>query len=405
MPTVIDLQRAEDPRDIVYLAVQALAEGKVIAVPTETVYGLAASVLCSDAVQRMASLKRVQADVTAADATEENETGTHVSAECSMAIAVKSADEALDYMCQDSPLAIRFARRCWPGPVTLVVPCDMSRSAVSCFPKPVRELIVSQTGHICIRVVAHRLFEQLQKYCAGPIVMCSAKRYGSTSARKGVDVVEQFGDDVPLVLDDGPTRYGGPSTVVRASGNHFKIIREGVVETAAIRQYARPSIVLVCTGNTCRSPMAEALLKKRIDDRFGNSPGGALIPSVSSVGLAAMPGDQAAAQAVDVMRQRGLDISMHESQPFGEQTLRSADLILTMTRSHRNAILQRWPQAEDRVFTVRRDGGDISDPVGSPVQIYKACADQIDGELAQWVESMGPEWLAIPETGEEGENK
>ncbi|QDV14905.1 Low molecular weight protein-tyrosine-phosphatase YwlE [Rosistilla oblonga] len=397
MPTVIDLQRAEDPRDIVYLAVQALAEGKVIALPTETVYGLAASVLCADAVQRMTELKR--------KLEEQTPTGGKPRTEYSLAIAVKSADEAIDYMCHDSPLAIRFARRCWPGPVTLVVPCDPTRSAASCFPEAVRELVVSQSGHIGVRVVAHRLFEQLQKYCAGPIVICSANRCGSPSTTTGVAVVEQFGDDVPLVVDDGPTRYGGPSTVVRANGNQFKIIREGVVETAAIRQYARPSIVLVCTGNTCRSPMAEALLKKRIDERFGNSPSGAIIPSVSSVGLAAMPGDQAATQAVDVMRERGLDISGHESQPFGEQTIRSADLILTMTRSHRNAILQRWPHAQDRVFTVRRDGGDISDPVGSPVQIYQACADQIDRELAQWVESLGPEWLAISESGEEGENQ
>ncbi|MEZ6087764.1 MAG: Sua5/YciO/YrdC/YwlC family protein [Pirellulaceae bacterium] len=378
-----------------------LAEGKVIALPSETVYGLAASVLSSDAVERMVRIKCNTGDIAVGE--QNSGTATQERPPCSLAIAVKSVDEALDYMCYDSPLAIRFARRCWPGPVTLVVPCDIARSAVSRFPKPVQDLMIGPKGDISIRVVAHRLFEQLQKYCAGPIALCSAARYGSAPATTGIAVVEQFGDDIPVVLDDGPTRYGGPSTVVRADGNQFRIIREGVVESAAIRQYARPSIMLVCTGNTCRSPMAEALLKRRIEEKFGNLPAAAIMPTVASVGLAAMPGDPATPQAIDVMRQRGLDISAHESQPFGEQIIRSADLILTMTRSHRNAILARWPEAQDRVFTVRRDGGDISDPVGSPVEIYNACADQIDRELAQWVDSLGDDWIAIPETGGDGD--
>ena len=393
MPMVVDLQRADDPRDIVYLAAQALAEGRAIAVPSETVYGLAASVLSVSAVQQLVQLKAAGA-----------EKSTHDS-ECSFAIAVKSADEALDYMCHDSVLALRLARRCWPGPVTIVVPCDLARSAAARFPRPVRDTIISRSGDIGMRVVAHRLFEQLQNYCAGPIAICGASRYGEPPATTAAAVVEQFGDALPLIVDDGSTTYGGPSTVVRVSGNHFNIIREGVVETAAIRQYARPQIVLVCTGNTCRSPMAEAIMKKHIDERFGSSPGGAMIPSVASVGLAAMPGDPASPQAVQVMRERGIDLSKHESQPFGEQIVRSADLILTMTRSHRSAILQRWPDAEDRVFTVRRDGGDITDPVGSPVEIYKACADQIDRELSAWVDGLGPEWLAIPETGSNGDDQ
>lgn len=395
MPTVIDLQKADDPRDIVYLAVQALAEGKVIAVPSETVYALAASVLCAEAVQRLAVLKKPSDDAPVRSG--------GLADQCWLAVAVKSADEALDYMCHDSTLALRFARRCWPGPVTLVTPCDWQRSAVSRFPKPVRDLIVSDSGDIGIRVVSHPLFVQMQKYCAGPIALCSARRYGQPQATTGIAVAEQFGDDIPLVLDHGATHFGGPSTVVRVRGNQFKILREGVVETAAIRQYARPSIVLVCTGNTCRSPMAEALLKRQLDQRLGNSPSGTIIPHVTSVGLAAMPGDAASPQAVEVMKARGLDISHHSSQPFGEQVIRSADLILTMTQSHRNAILARWPEAQSRVHTLRHDGRDITDPVGAPVEIYQACADQIDQELARWVDSLGPEWVAIPDVDGKGE--
>ena len=384
MARVIDLQRADDPRDIVHRAVQAIAEHECIALPSETVYGLAASALSVAAVEQMMQLKRCD--------------GSARHGGCSIAIAVKSADEVLDYICDDSMLALRLARRCWPGPVTLMVPCDKARSAASRFPTGVRELLIDRDGYVSFRVVAHRLFENMLKYCAGPIALTGASRAGKSPALTGAKVAEEFGDEVSLIVDDGPTRFGGPSTVVRINQERYRIIREGVVETAAVRGYARPSILVVCTGNTCRSPMAEVLLKKHLEEHFAGQPSGTILPSVASVGLAAMPGDPASPQSVEVMSERGLDLSDHQSQPLGEQALQSADLVLTMTRSHRDGILMRWPDASDRVFTLRRDGGDISDPVGSPVEIYKACADQIDRELAAWVAELGPHWTVSPDT-------
>ena len=101
-PVVIDLRSAEDWRDVVHRAVQALAEGGLVALPTETVYGLAASALDEDAVCRLLAAK----DRTAAKP---------------LTLAIKSADEARDYAPDMCPLAQRLARRCWPGPVTLVV--------------------------------------------------------------------------------------------------------------------------------------------------------------------------------------------------------------------------------------------------------------------------------------------
>ena len=101
MPAVvIDLRHADDLRDVVHQTVQALAEGKIVAFPTETVYGLAASALDEQAVERLAAIKgRKQGHP--------------------LTLAIKSADEARDYVPDMSPLAQRLARRCWPGPVTL----------------------------------------------------------------------------------------------------------------------------------------------------------------------------------------------------------------------------------------------------------------------------------------------
>ena len=101
-PLVIDIRSAEDTRDVVHRAVQALAEGRLVALPTETVYGLAASALDERAVKRLLAVKNRPEGQP-------------------LTLAVKSADDALDYVPDLSLLGRRLARRCWPGPVTLVV--------------------------------------------------------------------------------------------------------------------------------------------------------------------------------------------------------------------------------------------------------------------------------------------
>ncbi len=124
-PIVIDIRNADDARDVVHRAVQALAEGQVIALPTETVYGLAASACRADAVDRLMQVKGRPANQP-------------------LTLAIKSAEEAPDFVPDMSPLARRLARRCWPGPVTLVVDNRHSEGLTKQLPREVREVISSE---------------------------------------------------------------------------------------------------------------------------------------------------------------------------------------------------------------------------------------------------------------------
>ena len=143
--------------------------------------------------------------------------------------------------------------------------------------------------------------------------------------------------------------------------------------------------------------MAEALLRKRIADKLGCGSDevedrGVL---VTSAGIAAMTGGRATREAVNAMAGRELDLSLHESQPVSDRLIRNADVILTMTRSHREAVVMHWPDAAARTRLFCLDGCDVPDPIGGTPETYAHCADQIDRQLDGLVEQWD---LQTPKT-------
>ena len=109
---------------------------------------------------------------------------------------------------------------------------------------------------------------------------------------------------------------------------------------------------------------------------------------VVSAGTSASPGGRAADEAISIMQERGLDLSAHESQPLDERLVQFADVIITMTRGHRDTIIACYPQAASRTFVLSRGRGDVADPIGGPPELYRRCAEQIDAYLAEWVEEI-----------------
>lgn len=132
-----------------------------------------------------------------------------------------------------------------------------------------------------------------------------------------------------------------------------------------------PRILFVCTGNICRSPMAEALLRRRLEGE------GFVDWTVESAGTWTNDANPASLYAVQLMGAQGYDLSSHRSQRVNRERLEAADLILVMTLHHAEALRLEFPAVSERLFLLSEmEHGhrvDVDDPYGGTPEDYKVC--------------------------------
>lgn len=371
MHSTLDWKSSEDTRDIVHIVVQALVEGRKVALPVETAYHAVASGLNELSVTHLKSLLEAE----------------QIYRCC---LLLRSWQELMDYVPDLSAVASRVASRAWPGPLLLELPVESDRSLACRLPQEMKEFLL-QDGKIAFRVSSHEAVRQALRLMPGPLVAAPLRSVtGPTRLAQAIDR-----NSFPLVVDDGQTQYADLATCLQVDNNRCFIAREGVLDRAALQRAAQFVVLIICTGNTCRSPMAEAMMKKLFADRFGKAKAIEKV-YVASAGLNAFPGGPASVEAQEAMSSRGLSLLDHQSRLVTAHDLMTADLILTMTRSHRNGILDQFPELESKIHLLNSNSGDVSDPFGGSQSVYANCADQIDSYLQQWVpkldDNLFPEW-------------
>ncbi|HAE92070.1 protein-tyrosine phosphatase [Tissierella praeacuta DSM 18095] len=133
-------------------------------------------------------------------------------------------------------------------------------------------------------------------------------------------------------------------------------------------------ILFICTGNTCRSPMAEGILKFMIEKNNLNI-------EVESAGISVFHGDNASKNSIEAMKKIGIDISRHRAKQIHGELVNDARLILTMSKSHKDFIILNFPRSRDKVFTLLEYAykldKDVVDPFGGRLTVYENTRDEI----------------------------
>ncbi len=354
------------------LAAQHLCDGKSVILPTESVYGV--FVHANDhGAELLTSLTKPATFVHTPRFT----------------LHLADLDWIFPLFEIESAVTRRLIHKLAPSPVRMVL-----RQPEHVL-QQIREKLGVSAGVVDLRdMVAFRVPDH-------PIARSVIRRSGHPTLARGVGVsiwggvggadlvnttVFEDADAPEVIINEGPALYGKSSSTINLwPDGRFRIGKVAAVDEAFIMDKLKTRVVFVCTGNTCRSPMAEGLARAWERRRTPNG----LTIEVSSAGVAAGDGSPASDQTLQALREREIDLSTHQSRLLTPEMVDRADIILTMTPSHAQAVMQIAPDSAHKVFPID-PLNPIADPIGQPIEVYREVADQletlIDARLKEFID-------------------
>lgn len=331
---------------------RTVREGGLVAFPTETVYGIAVHLRDDAAIRRLQRLR--------------TETGDRP-----LTVHLPGEDALQEWVKHPPRPATRLARRFWPGPLTLVVADRHGRPTA-------------------FRVPDLPVTREFLRLCACRVGGTGAESADGPPATDAETVLEHYEGLLDTVIDAGPCRHGKLSTVVRVVDHRVEVLRPGVIPEEEVREATARTLLFVCSGNRCRSPLAVAFATDLLARRLGVEPEDLLGAGyrVESAGTGCLRGQSATPEAEIAAEAYGLDLSAHRSRPLTPTLLEDADEVFVMTADQRRSILEFAPDLGARVKLLDPGGRDVPDPYGAGAEVYRRTAERIRRILQERLDDL-----------------
>ncbi len=351
----IDLDYPE--KEKITKAADFIKKGKLVAFPTETVYGLGADGLNPEAIRLLFEVKK-------------RPEGKPIT------LLISDFND-VERLGKDIPQeAWKVIDKFWPGPLTIILFAT----------KLVPETIRGKNLTVGLRMPDNKIALALIDSSKTPIACSSANISGDKEPTISQKIMANLKGKIDLIIDGGKTKIGITSTVLDLTGKTPTIIRQGAINSKELLDVVNSkSILFVCTGNTCRSFMAEKLLSKMVKEAN-------LLDEVNSAGTSAINKGAVSSLALETLKKEGIEPDKAFSTSLTEKMIRKADLILVMEGYHKQRVLDILPLANEKTFLLTEYAGlgekDILDPVGGSREGYETCLIEIKKCLSQTIKRL-----------------